>query len=339
MNGSKTGEAGQTCLWRIAQHGVQALLLGLAAFGMPAWATDNCDGDSGTAPGTNSFVCGYGNKVTRDYSSAVGYRNTASGDHSSAVGNTNTASGDYSSAVGLANKASGDYSSAFGYKNEIGAGADRSVAIGTEAQVNVNVTGAVALGSDSVATESETISVGNDNYKRRVVNVANGTAGTDAVNKNQLDAVEGKADAAQGTADMAFANAATAQSTANTALANLQAAVNQLLEAGVCNMASGTIACAGSVTLGGATVADGAAGAVAIGSDARVHSSGGVAIGDGATAVMANSVAIGKGATAHSSRAERVIQSREGQVFPLACLAFSKNLGAGPCVKAPPPEA
>ncbi len=106
---------------------------------------------------------------------------------------------------------------------------------------------------------------------------------------------------AQTTANTARTEAATAQTTADGALLHLQAAVNQLLQSGVCSMQGGTVRCASSVQLGGATLATGADNAVAIGNGAEVHSSGGIALGQGATAIRSNSVAIGAGAKALSS--------------------------------------
>jgi autotransporter adhesin len=46
----------------------------------------------------------------------------------------------------------------------------------------------VALGQGSVASEANTVSVGTAGGERRIVNVASGTAGTDAVNVSQLTA-------------------------------------------------------------------------------------------------------------------------------------------------------
>lgn len=58
-----------------------------------------------------------------------------------------------------------------------------------------------------------------DAQNNKIINLAEGTSGTDAVNKNQLDAVEAKADAAVVTADAAAVTANAIASTANDALA------------------------------------------------------------------------------------------------------------------------
>lgn len=116
---------------------------------------------SATAYGTGSIALGYGAKVigtsgTTDHSLAVGYN--AQVTSASAI-----AMGDDALAEGL-----------------------RSVAIGRNAKTTANHS--VALGYNSVASEEYTVSVGSSGAERRIVNVAAGTADTDAVNKGQLDA-------------------------------------------------------------------------------------------------------------------------------------------------------
>ena len=53
----------------------------------------------------------------------------------------------------------------------------------------------MALGSGSVATEANTVSVGSDASQRRITNVAAGTAATDAATFGQLSAVSSRVDA------------------------------------------------------------------------------------------------------------------------------------------------
>ena len=63
------------------------------------------------------------------------------------------------------------------------------MAVGDNATVgtsNADVDDAVALGSNSKATEAKTVSIGNDTTKRRLVNLAAGKADTDGVNVSQL---------------------------------------------------------------------------------------------------------------------------------------------------------
>nr|WP_269199454.1 YadA-like family protein [Gallibacterium anatis] len=91
-----------------------------------------------------------------------------------AVGDRSTSTGYLSTAMGVNSNASGSFSTALGFGAQATAG------------------NSVALGRDAVADQGNTVSVGNATTKRRIVNVANGTADNDAVNKSQLDAVEAK---------------------------------------------------------------------------------------------------------------------------------------------------
>jgi autotransporter adhesin len=59
------------------------------------------------------------------------------------------------------------------------------VAVGEGASVSAD--GAVALGQGAVANRANTVSVGNASQQRQIVNVAAGTAATDAANTGQVD--------------------------------------------------------------------------------------------------------------------------------------------------------
>ncbi|HEV7834900.1 MAG TPA: ESPR-type extended signal peptide-containing protein [Caballeronia sp.] len=63
----------------------------------------------------------------------------------------------------------------------------KSVAIGSNA--SVEGANSVALGADSTAVANNTVSVGNSVTQRRIVQVANGTGATDAVNVSQIQAL------------------------------------------------------------------------------------------------------------------------------------------------------
>jgi len=114
---------------------------------------------SGYAPGLNALSAGAGTEASSgalgDYSSAYGY-------NSSASGNGSTATGAYSEATAHNSTAVGYYASA---------PAENSV----------------ALGAGSVADQPNTFSVGAPGSERRIVNVAPGINGTDAVNLDQLN--------------------------------------------------------------------------------------------------------------------------------------------------------
>jgi autotransporter adhesin len=64
------------------------------------------------------------------------------------------------------------------------------VAIGNNAVVTATGNNSVALGAGSLANQPNTVSVGAPGAERRITNVAPGINGTDAVNVNQLNAME-----------------------------------------------------------------------------------------------------------------------------------------------------
>jgi len=74
----------------------------------------------------------------------------------------------------------------------VDSGAQGSVAIGASAKVGQGIENSVALGQYSVASESNTISVGNDSLKRRITNVADGLNPYDAVNMRQYGFLDNK---------------------------------------------------------------------------------------------------------------------------------------------------
>jgi trimeric autotransporter adhesin len=134
------------------------------------------DGDaafgSNNNTGVNDFFSLSGNNA------ALGVGNTATGGFatfidspkysSAAVGAGNQATGGNSSALGVENIASGINSTAIGYASV--ASADDSTAIG----------------SNSMADRANTLSVGAVGAERQIVNVADATEATDAVNLGQL---------------------------------------------------------------------------------------------------------------------------------------------------------
>ncbi len=64
-----------------------------------------------------------------------------------------------------------------------------SVGLGNNVVIGNNANNSVALGSGSVVYDKNTVSVGSDEIKRTISNVADGVNANDAVNKSQLDAV------------------------------------------------------------------------------------------------------------------------------------------------------
>ena len=94
--------------------------------------------------------------------------------------------------IGKDTKADAQNSIAIGNRVSVHSSAKGSVAIGENARVTAGASNSVALGQNSVANEANTISVGNNNLKRRITNVADGINDTDAVNMRQLNAIGNK---------------------------------------------------------------------------------------------------------------------------------------------------
>ncbi len=173
-----------------------------------------------------AVAVGYGTKATNTSATAVGYQVTAEGLESIAIGNLTQATEADSIAIGDRAKSEeysgiaigagatvethGLYAMAFG--DTAKASAARAVAIGVEAKAtaeravafgdnasatakravalgvgaSATASSAVALGSSSVADEDDTVSVGSWSLKRKIVNVADGTASSDAATWGQL---------------------------------------------------------------------------------------------------------------------------------------------------------
>lgn len=118
----------------------------------------------------------------QDYGLACGDNAVSPGFGATAIGAETSATGVYSTAVGFDAQANGNTATAFGALSEAGAG---SVALGAAARA----TGAssVAIGTSSRAEEDYTVSFGSSTIKRRLVNLADGTAATDAATVGQMD--------------------------------------------------------------------------------------------------------------------------------------------------------
>jgi antitoxin (DNA-binding transcriptional repressor) of toxin-antitoxin stability system len=147
-----------------------------------------------------------GGSVGGDANIAIGYEanKNGSGSHSTAIGASTTASSG-ATALGYTASAEADNSVAVGYAAQ--ANGSSGVAIGDSA---VSADNSVALGHNSSASQADSsgisyltsqpagtngvISVGssegNTTFQRRIINVADGSNGTDAVNVNQLKAAQ-----------------------------------------------------------------------------------------------------------------------------------------------------
>jgi autotransporter adhesin len=125
---------------------------------------------------------------------ACGFQASATGPSSIALGTGANAAGSGSIALGSAASAS----------------ANNTTAIGTGA--SAIAPNSVALGTGAFANAPSTVSVGFVGGERRVVNVAAGTGATDAVNLNQLSAVQASVTAetvARTAADLVIGDAVT----------------------------------------------------------------------------------------------------------------------------------
>ena len=122
-----------------------------------------------------------------------GFAGVAVGDSSRALGDGATAVGSHASAMAESSVALGrgsyvapgsDYGFALGTLT--GVRAHSGMAIGSSSVVLEGAYRSIALGVSSVATQADTVSIGNDNLKRRIVNVGQGIQSNDATNVAQL---------------------------------------------------------------------------------------------------------------------------------------------------------
>lgn len=158
---------------------------------------DNDGGAAPTATGNGAVAGGSGTVAEGEGAVAFGLQNQAKGNGAVAIGDPNIATGTGAVAIGANNMATGTGAVALGNASTASgasaialgdgatAGGAGNVALGGGA--SANGANSVALGNGSVAAEANTVSVGAAGAERRIVNVAAGTAATDAVNKGQLD--------------------------------------------------------------------------------------------------------------------------------------------------------
>ncbi len=152
------------------------------------------DGDS-VASGARSIAIGHGAKAEATRALALGNQAEAKQDTAIAIGSLTKALGDSSIAIGRGAEAgalSEDGSTIIGGRNSLAFGtgakaiAEGSTALGAGASTAAAASSSIALGSGSTATASNTVSVGNEQNRRRIVNVADGTAANDVATFGQL---------------------------------------------------------------------------------------------------------------------------------------------------------
>ena len=151
----------------------------------------NASGLGSVATGANTsaslagnIAVGNGAQATGIQSLAVGENAMATNTHTVAVGSLATASKIGATAIGWQSTASGVSSTALG--NTAVASGPQSTALGRNS--TASAANSVALGFGSLADQANTVSVGTVGGERRIVNVAAGSAATDAVNFSQLTA-------------------------------------------------------------------------------------------------------------------------------------------------------
>ncbi len=156
-------------------------------------------GAASEATGTSAVAIGGEAKATANGALAMG-RSTASGGSAVALGNGTIASGNNALAAGFNANATGTNALALGNTSQ--ATADNAIAIGATASVNTAATNSIAfgrgatvaaagvnsiaLGAGSLVDRANAVSVGSSAQQRQIINLAEGTSDTDAVNVRQL---------------------------------------------------------------------------------------------------------------------------------------------------------
>ena len=152
--------------------------------------------------GVDSTKAGIDNEASGEKSTAFGYNNEASGFESSVLGGEYKVTGSHSGAFGrglydeinhkhlFLNEGGNSYM--IGNGNSIASGSNDNFILGNNVNIGVDSNGrhiqsSVVLGHGSSATESEVVSVGSSDYRRRIVNIRNGR-----INATSGDAVTGK---------------------------------------------------------------------------------------------------------------------------------------------------
>ena len=166
--------------------GVFSIAIGAGSVGsvdFPGYQSPSARGDYGIAIGSSNDDNNRGARANGFRSIAVGQR-SVSADFGTSVGfNTNTVFA--STAIGTDAQATGDSSTAVGrFANAV---ANSSLALGQGAVASKPRS--VALGSSSLASVADTVSVGTNTARRRIVNVQNGVANSDAATLGQVKVI------------------------------------------------------------------------------------------------------------------------------------------------------
>ena len=160
---------------------------------------------------------------------AVGGDTRALGEGSTSVGSYAASLGKQSTAIGYGAHIAADALSGVSLGQAAGVFADWGVALGSYSRVEVGARFAVAVGAQSIAESEMEASFGHMSLKRRLTNVANGTANHNAATVGQLrgalSALGGEVDANGNIVGPSFNVQGQSQSTVNAALEALDGAV------------------------------------------------------------------------------------------------------------------
>lgn len=194
-----------------------------------------------------------------------------------AIGSDSVAAGPNAEASGSSATAIGDSAMASG---------SQGVAIGVGALAAA--ANSVALGANSISNRENTVSVGAAGQERQIINVAAGSAQTDAVNVAQLDAVK--------TSMGAVAGSLQVNNVAIEELRNGRDGMIKVENDGV--VAQMPIASGRNAIAAGKGAVSSGADSTALGNAATARANNAVAIGNSAEARAENSVALGAGTIA-----------------------------------------
>ena len=309
----------------------------------PAWTGQNLMGtalgnnttgaNGGTAVGDNATTTGFYGVALGAYSSAathaaaIGTSAMATADSAVAVGTNAQAGGGSSVAVGVGTNVNQANGTAIGANAKIlnngtnlarnavalgigasveataTANADNGVALGNSARVTAN--NAVALGYGSVADTVNTVSVGSSTIKRKIVNMAAGTADTDAVNLGQMNT------ALSTKVDNTYLKVGGSGTAADIRGGSVAIGVNAAAGTDAVGTTPTAVAIGASAHAGGTLD-------VALGANATVNSTGApgtnarnysVAVGTSATAVGGGNAVFGHGAQASNGDAKAALNA------------------------------
>ncbi|HYG07296.1 MAG TPA: YadA-like family protein [Stenotrophomonas sp.] len=301
------GQDGVTIYGAFAKAGGSGATV--TGFGSTASKWASAFGIDAYAQGVGSTAIGFGSQASGLGAVSIGSA-AADGTRVLSVADSPTARGAGSLAIG-ANAQRGAWAlndNAIALGGQATSQANDAVAIGRSAEARV--AGAVALGSNSVADRGNAVSIGSTSTKRQIINLAKGTADTDAVNLSQLRPVVNslgggaKVNADGSVTGPTYTVAGKTANNVGDALNNLDGSVQAINSGGGIKyfraMSTGPDARAtgvSSVAIGPSSVAN-AEWSVALGDVSQATARGATALGRATTASGASSLALGQNATA-----------------------------------------